>query len=72
MWVFENKREQEVLAVARQLRAGGESYRDVATILKRRGKTNRAGRKFDHRNLNRLLQMDPPPMVIPDAERWKR
>jgi DNA invertase Pin-like site-specific DNA recombinase len=48
--------EQAVIAIVRELRAGGLSYRAIAGELTRLGLVNRAGGRFNHTQVVRMLE----------------
>jgi DNA invertase Pin-like site-specific DNA recombinase len=52
----DNPLEQAVIATVRELRASGLSYRAIADELNRRGMVNRAGGRFNHTQVVRMLE----------------
>lgn len=48
--------EQAVIVIVRALRASGLSYRAIAEALNRRGMVNRAGGRFNHTQVVRMLE----------------
>ena len=53
--LLDHPTEQAVVATVRALRASGLSYRAIAAELNRRGLTNRAGGRFRHTQVVRIL-----------------
>jgi DNA invertase Pin-like site-specific DNA recombinase len=53
--LVENPQEQEVLAIMRQLRAAGESYRDIAAELSKRNFKTKEGRPWIHTSVKGIL-----------------
>jgi DNA invertase Pin-like site-specific DNA recombinase len=54
--LIDDPREQEVIALVRQLRAEGETLVDIGRTLEERGIRRREGAQWDHGFLSRLLE----------------
>ena len=65
--LLDHPTEQAVVATVRALRASGLSYRAIAAELNRRGLTNRAGGRFRHTQVVRILDdgMSGPRLDLP-------
>ena len=56
MHLIDHAPEQAVIVTVRALRASGLSYRAIAEALNRRGLVNRAGGRFNHTQVVRMLE----------------
>jgi DNA invertase Pin-like site-specific DNA recombinase len=55
-----NDREQSIIIIMRQLRAGGMSFRGIARRLDREGILPKRGRQWDHTTVKSILKRNPP------------